>query len=113
MPNRQVELRRQGLGVHDLRIGLVEELLALGRLLMEAVLHLDIGLLCGVGAGAIDPEHDVELFALLELVVERRCDLDGAEGVWIFGLPIRRELGLQDVDLGGRDDAARREFAVK
>src|SRR5690606_11211738 len=73
MAGSQIELRRQRLGVHDRGLRPVEEFLsALGKLLMEVVLDLDVRLLRGrVGRRAVNPEDYVEVRALRERLIGR------------------------------------------
>src|SRR5580765_3918401 len=60
------------LGVQCLGLRLVEELLAIGGLLIEAVFDLQIRLAGRVAGGAVNPVHDAQRIGLFVLAVLRR-----------------------------------------
>jgi hypothetical protein len=112
MAGGEIEVRRQRGRIHLLRRRLVEVLLALGRLLIEVAVELNVGLLARVGRGAVDVEHHVELPRLLQLPIAARYDACVAERVRVLLLLLGGNLSGHRLDTLSDDDAAGRELVA-
>src|SRR6266545_1782955 len=99
----------RALGVQRLRLRLVEELLAIRRLLIEAVFDLQVRLAGRVAGGAVNPVHDTQRIRLLVLSILRRDNLHLAEHVRVV---IGRDAGGRGLNTRREQDAGCRELRL-
>ena len=102
VPHFRIEVLRQRLVVQRLRRRPVEHLLAGGFLLEEDVVDRDVRLLrVGAELGAVDLEHQLQFFGLLEIQIGGRRDLAVPEHVGPLLHRLRRNRRGERLDLVG------------